>query len=46
MIEYKEFGLKEFDKIKEIYQGEGWSAYLRDDEGKTLKYFHVRGRML
>ena len=32
MIEYKEFGLEEFEKIKEIYEKEGWSAYLRDDE--------------
>ena len=32
MIEYKEFGLEEFERIKEIYQGEGWSAYLHDDE--------------
>ena len=32
MITYKEFGLEEFEKIKEIYKKEGWSAYLRDDE--------------
>lgn len=32
MIEYKEFGLEEFERIKEIYRGEGWAAYLQDDE--------------
>ena len=32
MVKYKEFGLEEFERIKEIYQGEGWSAYLHDDE--------------
>ena len=32
MIEYKEFGLEEFERVKEIYRGEGWTAYLRDDE--------------
>lgn len=32
MIEYKEFGIEEFERIKEIYQGEGWSEYLHDDE--------------
>lgn len=32
MIEYKEFGLEEFERIKEIYKGETWSAYLHDDE--------------
>lgn len=32
MIEYKEFGLDEFERIKEIYRAEGWNAYLQDDE--------------
>ena len=32
MITYHEFGLEEFDKIKEIFEKEGWSAYLHDDE--------------
>ena len=32
MVKYKEFGLEEFERIKEIYQGEGWSAYLHGDE--------------
>ena len=32
MIKYKEFGLEEFERIKEIYKGEAWSAYLHDDE--------------
>ncbi|SEL12836.1 Acetyltransferase (GNAT) domain-containing protein [Butyrivibrio sp. ob235] len=32
MIEYKEFGLEEFERVKEIYRGEGWAAYLHDDE--------------
>ncbi len=32
MVKYKEFGLEEFERIKEIYQGEGWNAYLHDDE--------------
>ena len=42
MIEYKEFchdgfcrdefGREEFERIKEIYRGENWVAYLQDDE--------------
>ena len=27
-----EFGREEFERIKEIYRGENWVAYLRDDE--------------
>ena len=32
MITYREFGLEEFDKIKEIFENEGWFSYLLDDE--------------
>ena len=42
MIDYKEFcqdgfcrdefGREEFERIKEIYRGENWVAYLQDDE--------------
>jgi hypothetical protein len=32
MIEYKEFGVEEIERVKEIYAAECWSAYLNDDE--------------
>ena len=32
MISYKEFGTEEIDRVKQIYEGEGWTAYLKDDE--------------
>jgi ribosomal protein S18 acetylase RimI-like enzyme len=32
MIDYKEFGTEELERIKEIYRGESWAAYLHDDE--------------
>ena len=32
MIEYKEFGVEEIERVKEIYATECWSAYLNDDE--------------
>ena len=32
MISYKEFGIEEIDRVKQIYEGEGWTAYLKDDE--------------
>ena len=32
MIEYKEFGVEEIERVKEIYVAECWSAYLNDDE--------------
>ena len=32
MITYKEFGAELIDRVKEIYEAEGWTAYLHDDE--------------
>lgn len=32
MISYKEFGLEEIEKVKQIYRSERWMAYLTDDE--------------
>ena len=32
MISYKEFGTEEIERVKQIYEGEGWTAYLKDDE--------------
>ena len=32
MISYKEFGLEEIDRVKQIYESEGWTVYLKDDE--------------
>lgn len=31
MIEYKEFGCEQLQKMKDLYRREGWSAYLGDD---------------
>lgn len=38
MITYKEFGVEEFERIKEIYRNEEWMAYLRDDEALKRAY--------
>ncbi len=38
MIEYKEFSLEEFDRIKEIYAKEGWMAYLHNDDALKRAY--------
>lgn len=32
MIEYKDFSIEELEKVKEIYESEGWITYLKDDE--------------
>lgn len=32
MLEYKEFTSSLLEEIKEIYQEQGWTAYLKDDE--------------
>ena len=32
MISYKEFGTEEIVRVKQIYESEGWTAYLKDDE--------------
>lgn len=38
MITYKEFGLEEFERIKEIYREEGWMAYLHNDDSLRKAY--------
>ena len=38
MIEYKEFGTEEIERVKEIYLEEGWMAYLQDDEALRRAY--------
>ena len=37
-IRYKEFGAEELERIKDIYRGEGWTAYLQDDEALCRAY--------
>lgn len=32
MITYKEFGIEQLERVKEIYAAEGWYAYLREEE--------------
>ena len=38
MIEYKEFGVEEIERVKEIYLAESWMAYLNDDESLKRAY--------
>lgn len=38
MILYKEFGTELLEMVKEIYQEEGWYAYLGDDEKLTRAF--------
>ena len=38
MLEYKEFGSNRLEEIKEIYEEQGWTAYLNDDEKLTRAY--------
>lgn len=38
MILYKEFSTELLEMVKEIYQEEGWSAYLGDDEKLTRAF--------
>lgn len=38
MIEYKEFGIEEIERVKEIFLVEGWMAYLQDDEALKRAY--------
>ena len=42
MITYHEFGLEQFDKLKEIYGKEGWSAYLHDEIPNHITYLRYR----
>ncbi len=32
MISYREFGIEQIERVKEIYIEEGWTAYLNNDE--------------
>lgn len=46
MLEYKEFGSSRLEEIKEIYNEQGWTAYLNDDEKLMRAYdnsLHVYG---
>ncbi len=38
MITYKEFNTEEIDRVKEIYAGEAWNAYLKDDAALKRAY--------
>lgn len=40
MITYKEFGIEEIERVKQIYKGESWMAYLRDDEALKRAFIH------
>ena len=38
MLGYKEFGSSRLEEIKEIYEEQGWTAYLNDDEKLKRAY--------